>query len=84
MKFHEPSITALFLLLLVSTIYLVPIAENSTFFSEVSREMTKENVGLEIPNWADFTVDIAEEEEEVVEVIDTIEFIEEIIIEDIK
>ena len=47
MKFHEPGITALFLLFLVSTIYLAPIAEKSAFFSDVSGEMPKENVELE-------------------------------------
>ena len=84
MKFHEPGITALFLLFLVSTIYLAPIVENSSFFIEFSGDMPKENVELEIPNWADFTVDIAEAEEEIVEVLDTIEFVKEIIIEDLK
>ena len=44
MKFHEPGITALFLLFFVSTMYLAPIAEKSAFFSDFSEEISKENV----------------------------------------
>ena len=65
MKFHEPGITALFLLFIVSTFYLAPWFENSNVFSEVRTELPKENVEIEIPNWADFTLDIQEVEIEI-------------------
>ena len=66
MKFHEPGITALFLLFLLSTLYLSQWAENIPFFSEVVTELPKEN-DLEIPNWADFTLDIQEVDIEIEE-----------------
>jgi hypothetical protein len=47
MKFHEPGITALFLLFIVSTFYLAPWFENSNVFSEVRTELPKENVEIE-------------------------------------
>lgn len=67
MKFHEPGITALFLLFLVSTLYLSQLAENIPFFSEVITELPKENDDLEIPAWADFTLDIQEVDIEIEE-----------------
>ena len=85
MKFHEPGITALFLLFIVSAIYTAPFAENRFLNSKVignfEKNQKETEVSLEIPSWADFTEDI--EEDIVIEVYECNEIEDEIINKDV-
>lgn len=86
MKFHEPGITALFLLFIVSAMYIAPLAEDLLHNSEIVENWGGDNeeskVDLVIPPWADFTEDL--EEDDVIEVYEIKTQEDEIINEDIS
>ena len=70
MKFHEPGITVFFLLVLVSTFYLATWAENMPIFSEGHTELPNKNVEVDLPSWADFTLDMQEVDVEIEEYLE--------------
>ena len=87
MKFHEPGITALFLFFIVSAMYISPLAEGYRFYDEAPENLVgneeETTVEIEIPLWADFSEDTAQDDEiEVYEIEDEIE--DEITKENVK